>query len=179
MFRFIGMPDDVDTVLAASLATVVWLGSLVLLMTAYRLARDLYITILGYSHRIQQRWMRVGRNAARRTSIAARGVARKRSERPIEPTISEEVELGELEYAVLRCHGELGRGPGLTAADIAEALDLRISQIRKAVEVLLMLQLIDVVSGAAGHANGTYRLTPHGQGFLAACTAVAAAPVAA
>ena len=179
MFRFIGIPEEGGGMLGASLAAVIWLGSVLLLLTAYRLTSDLYITITGYANRARQRWLRVGRNAARRTGIAARTAVRKRTDRPIEPTISEEVELGELEYAVLRCHGELGPGIGLTAADVAEALDVRISQIRKALQVLLMLQLIKGVSGVPGQANGTYRLTPHGEGFLAACSAVAAAPVAA
>jgi hypothetical protein len=95
--------------------------------------------------------------------------------RAIEPTISEEVQLGELECAVLRCHGGLPLGRVLTAAYIADALDVRVSQTRKALDILVMLQLIDIASGA-GRGDHTYRLTPHGERFLAACSAVAAAP---
>lgn len=174
--RFAGLPADIGQFALVGIATAVWLGAILCTMVAYRVLFDLYVTIRGYGGRIHQGYMRVGRNMARRSTIAARAPARRREARHIEPTISEEVELGELEYAVLRCHGEVGRGHAMTAADLADALDVRISQTRKAIETLVSLQLMGMAPGA-GREGGAYRLTPHGEGFLAACGGVSMTPV--
>jgi predicted ArsR family transcriptional regulator len=73
---------------------------------------------------------------------------------------------------------EAGRHATLSATDIAEALNVRMSQAKRSIEVLLMLQLL-AIAPRPGRREPVYRLTPHGEGFLAACSGTAAGPAAA
>jgi hypothetical protein len=165
--NWVEIPTAPGGILAGVIAGVVWLSALILTVKAGRWIHDAYITIAGYSMRGQQATLRVGRNVSRRLKIAGRSFGLGPQAR-IAPTISEEVALGELEYAVLRCHGALPPDKRLTAEEIANALGVRISQARKALQGLLLLRLIDGTTAGGGHREGRYRLTRYGEGFLTA-----------
>ena len=176
--RFAGLPVDPQHPLTVGVAAATWFAAIFALLSIYRVAREAYFTILGYAGRLHQGYLRIGRTAARRSTIAARRPGRQRTDHVVEPTISEEVQLGELEYAVLHVQADAGRTAALSATDIAEALNVRMSQAKRSIEVLLMLQLL-AIAPRPGRRETVYRLTPHGEGFLAACSGTAAGPAAA
>jgi DNA-binding MarR family transcriptional regulator len=175
--RLVDLPVAPGSMLAVVVAAVVWLGALILIVKVCRWIHDAYITIAAYAMLGQQASLRVGRNVSRRLKIAANGFGPRRHAR-VAPTLSEAVELGELEYAVLRCHGGLPPDEGLTVEEIADALDVRRSQARKALKSLVLLRLIDGTTGSGRNREGSYRLTPHGESFLTACNTMAAGPIA-
>lgn len=167
--ELIDLPSAPGSTMAGVLAGAVWLSALILTVKVYNWIHDVRITIAGYATRGQQASLRVGRNASRRLKIAIRGFTIERQRR-IAPTVSSEVELGELEYAVLRCHGGLPPDRRLTVEEIADSLDIGRSQARKALESLVLLRLIDGTSTGAGNREGRYRLSRYGEGFLTAST---------
>lgn len=117
--RFVDLPVVPGSTLAGVVAGVVWLSALILILKVCRWIYDAYITIAAYATRGQQASLRVGRNVSRRLRIAAKGSGLRRQAR-VAPTISEEVELGELEHAVLRCHGGLPADRRLTVEGCVE-----------------------------------------------------------
>ena len=168
VLRLAGVPIVSADALVPWLAGTAWIGSIVLVVLAWRLMRDLYITTRGYARRFHQGWKRIVRNAARRLTIASRIRDRAGNSIRIEPTISEEINLGELEYAVLCHHRALAPGRTLTAIDVAESVGVSVSRAKEAFASLSMLQLVAVSS--MSHPDGTtHRLTPQGEAFLAAC----------
>ena len=176
VLRFAGMPAVSTEALIPWLSGAVWIGSIVLVVLVWRFIHDLYITTRGYARRFQQGWQRIWRNAARRSTIASRLRDRTGTGPRIEPTISQEVSLGELEYAVLRCHGDLAPGRTLTAVEVAELLGANVSRAKEAFESLSILQLVAVSS--MSHPEGTtHRLTPQGEAFLAACGGASVDPL--
>ncbi|HSN72896.1 MAG TPA: helix-turn-helix domain-containing protein [Steroidobacteraceae bacterium] len=178
LVRWSGFPGEFGDLTAPYVAALLWALAVIAVVVVYRAIRDAYVTACGYTRRFQEAWLRIGRNASRRSRLERKVAGSRRHTRGPDPTISEEIELGELEYAVLRCHADLIPGRGVTAAQVAESLDVRISQIRRALEVLSMLQLIVRVSRSSP-GEDAFRLTPHGEGFLAACSGYAPSSVAA
>jgi DNA-binding MarR family transcriptional regulator len=174
--QLVDLPVAPGSMLAGVVAGVVWLAALILIVKVCRWIHDAYVTIAACAMLGQQALLRVRRNASRRLKIAANGFGPRRQAR-VAPTLSEEVELGELEYAVLRCHGGLPPDKRLTVEEIADALDVRRSQARKALQSLVLLRLIDGTTGSGGNREGRYRLTPHGETFLTACRTMAAGPI--
>jgi hypothetical protein len=165
----VGPPIVAGDQLTALVAGAIWLCAILLAVKVCRVMRDLYITARGYTRRINHRWQRIFRNAACRSMIASKAAGRGRTGVRVEPTLFREVDLGELEDAVLRCHGELGPGGTLTAFDAADALGVSVGQTRKVFQTLTMLQLTDVASRSRP-GEDAYRLTPYGESFLAACS---------
>jgi DNA-binding MarR family transcriptional regulator len=176
--RFAGLPVDPHHPLTIGVAAMAWIAAIIALVSIYRVARETYFTVLGYAGRLHQGYLRFGRKAARRSTLAVHRPARQRNGQVVEPTISEEVHLGELEYAVLHVQADAGRNGALSASDIAESLNVRMSQAKRSIEILLMLQLLAIAT-RPGRREPVYRLTPHGEGFLAACTGTAAGPATA
>ena len=174
--RLAGVPMVSADALVPWLAGTAWIASIVLVVLAWRLMRDLYITTRGYARRFHQGCKRIWRNAARRSTIAARLRDRAGNSIRIEPTFSEEINLGELEYAVLHHHRELSPGRTLSAMDVAESVGVSVSRAKEAFESLSMLQLVAVSS--MSHPDGvTHRLTPQGEAFLAACSGAVVDPL--
>jgi DNA-binding MarR family transcriptional regulator len=172
----VDLPVAPGSMLAGVVAGVVWLGTLILIVKVCRWIHDAYITIAAYAMLGQQASLRVGRKVSRRLKIAASNFGSRRQAR-VAPTLSDEVELGELEYAVLRCQGGLPPDKRLTVEEIADALDIRRSQARKALQSLVLLRLIDGTTGSGMKRGGRYRLTPHGESFLTACNTMAEGPI--
>ena len=164
-----GLTTDTADSLIPWLAGAVWIGSLVMAVLAWRVMHDAYITAKGYTRRIHEAWKRIWRNAARRSSIAKRTKVRECDGMRAEPTITGEIDLGELEHAVLLCYGGLAPGRALTATNVAESVGVSASRARQAFETLSMLQLI-AVSPVSDPGDNTHRLTPQGESFLVACS---------
>lgn len=164
-----GLSTDTADSLIPWLAGAAWIGSLVMAVLAWRVMHDAYITARGYTRRIHEAWKRIWRNAARRSSIAKRTKVRECHGMRAEPTITEEIDLGELEHAVLLCYGGLAPGRALTATNVAESVGVSASRARQAFETLSMLQLI-AVSPVSDPGDNTHRLTPQGESFLVACS---------
>jgi hypothetical protein len=169
ILQMAGLPMDSADSLIPWLAAPVWIGTVLLAVVAWRFTHDLYITVRGYARRLHDAWKRIWRNAALRSSLEAQARGRGRSSVRIEPTITEEVNLGELEYAVLRCHLELAPGRTLTVTDIAETVGVSVRRAKEAFEILSMLQLI-AASSMSKPGEKKHHLTPQGEVFLASCS---------
>jgi hypothetical protein len=174
---FVALPDTPGSLMAAILAGTLWVCAFIIVLKLCRALHDAYITVIGYLTRAEQATLRVGRNGARRVGIAARTLKR-RSDLRIAPTISEEIELGEIEYALLRCHDGSQRGRSLSLDDMAASLGVRVSQVQNALRSLVALEFLDAAeSGPRRKRELRYRLTRHGEGFLAACNGMRTEPL--
>ena len=151
------------------ISAVVWLGAIVLIVVMYRFVRDLDQALTAFIVRLYEEFRRAGRVVTRRLGIAFRSYALARQARLVRTEVSELPALTGLQLEVLRSHAELPPGHLLTPSDVASALNMRVSDVERALGSLKKLSLIERTFGAGDGEDG-YRLTRPGEVFLAACS---------
>ena len=154
---------------SALISTVVWLGAIVLIVLVYRFVRDVDRALTAFIVRLYEELRRAVRVVTRRLGIAFRSYALERQARLARTEVSELPALTGLQLEVLRSHGELPPGHLLTPSDVASALNMRVSDVERALGMLKKLSLVERTFGAGDGEDG-YRLTRPGEVFLAACS---------
>jgi DNA-binding MarR family transcriptional regulator len=150
------------------ISTVAWLGALASVVVIYRSIRDLDRALTAFVVRLYEELRRAVRVVARRLGIAFRSYALERQARLARTEVAELPALTALQLEVLRSHAGLPPGHLSTPSDVASALDMRLSDVERALGMLKKLSLVERTFGAGDGEDG-YRLTRAGEVLLAAC----------
>lgn len=156
-------------VVSGLISGVVWLGAIILIVVIYRLVRDLDRALTAFIVRLYEELQRARRVVARRLAIAFRSYALERQTRLTRTEVSEQPALTGLQLEILQFHVGLPPAHLLTPSDVANALNMRSSDVERALGSLKKLSLVERTFGAGDGEDG-YRLTRAGEVFLAACS---------
>lgn len=171
--RFLAKFPELDVaahgrVVSGVLSTAVWIGAIVLIVTLYRLIRDLDRALTAFVLRLREELQRAWRVAGRRLSIAFRSYALERQARLTRTEVSELPALTGLQLHVLKSLDGLPPAHLLTPRDVGRCLEMRAGDVEKVLGTLRKLSLVDRTLGADDGEDG-YRLTRAGEVFLATC----------
>ena len=180
--RFLAKFPELDVaghgrVVSGVLSTAVWTGAgtaamaevpIVLIVTLYRLIRDLDRALTAFVLRLREELQRAWRVAGRRLSIAFRSYALERQARLTRTEVSELPALTGLQLHVLKSLDGLPPAHLLTPRDVGRCLEMRAGDVEKVLGTLRKLSLVDRTLGADDGEDG-YRLTRAGEVFLATC----------
>lgn len=171
--RFLAKFPELDVaghgrVVSGVLSTAVWIGAIVLIVTLYRLIRDLDRALTAFVLRLREELQRAWRVAGRRLSIALRSYALERQARLTRTEVSELPALTGLQLHVLKSLDGLPPAHLLTPRDVGRCLEMRAGDVEKVLGTLRKLSLVDRTLGADDGEDG-YRLTRAGEVFLATC----------
>lgn len=171
--RFLAKFPELDVaahgrVVSGVLSTAVWIGAIVLIVTLYRLIRDLDRALTAFVLRLREELQRAWRVAGRRLSIAFRSYALERQSRLTRTEVSELPALTGLQLHVLKSLDGLPPAHLLTPRDVGRCLEMRAGDVEKVLGTLRKLSLVDRTLGADDGEDG-YRLTRAGEVFLATC----------
>lgn len=164
-------PDSAahGSVMSAVISGVVWLCAIILIVTGYRLIRDLDRALTAFVARAYEELQRTVRVVTRRLGIAFRSYALERQARSTRTEVSELPALTGLQLEVLQWLAGLPPAHLLTPSDVANSLNLRSADVEQALATLRKLSLVERTFGAGDGEDG-YRLTRAGEVFLAACS---------
>ena len=151
------------------ISAVVWIGAIVSIVVIFRFIRDVDRALTAFIARAYEESRRAVRVVARRLGIAFRSYAHARQARLTRTEVTELPSLTGLQLEVLQSHASLPPGHLLTPADVANALDMRIADVERALGTLKKLSLVERTFGAGDGEDG-YRLTRAGEILLAACS---------
>lgn len=167
-------PADSRGLVAVLVSTTVWLIVLWLLFAIYKLFREIVLTIAAWIRRTCMMIVATIRAAHRLVSYRLRRLNPLNwSSRLSSAAIIENIELNDLEMAVLRSYGELPAGYAMTAVDVAAGLRVRVAAAQKTLERLKQMRLIEgTLSTRDGHE--AYRSSATGRAFLDAFARTAA-----
>jgi hypothetical protein len=146
-------------------SSLFWLAVLLLLRACYLFVRELFRTVFASIRNACRGVLRVAR--ASRTAIVCLFKRPNRAARQAALAAIEEIELNDLELAVLRVQGRLAPGYIVTARDVARRLAATGWQVQQALARLRRLQLVDTALGSGDGEEG-YRLTSLGKHFVEA-----------
>jgi DNA-binding MarR family transcriptional regulator len=171
--RFLAKFPELDVAghgraVSALLSAAVWIGAIILIVTLYRLIRDLDRALTASVVRLREESQRAWRVVARRLTIALRSYALERQARLTRTEVHELPALSALQLQILRSHADLPPAHLLTPRDIARSLDMRPGDVEIVLGTLRKLSLVERTLGADEGEHG-YRLTKAGEVFLAAC----------
>jgi DNA-binding MarR family transcriptional regulator len=156
-------------IVSGLLSAVIWVCAIGLMIAVWRLLRDLDRALAAYVVRLYEELRRAVRVVARRAGIAFRAYALERQARLTRTEVSELPALSGVQLEVLQSHLTLPPGHLLTPNDIANALEMRLFEVERALGALRKLSLVERTFGAGDGEDG-YRLTRAGQVFLSACS---------
>jgi DNA-binding MarR family transcriptional regulator len=157
---------DEGNMLRGLISALVWLLAIVLIAVAWKLVRDLDRALTAFVARLYEESQRTLRVVARRLSIAYRSYELERQKRRTRMEVSEPRALTELELEVLQSHAKLPPGYVATPSEIAHSIDMRQTDVERALGMLAKLSLVERTFGAGDGEDG-YRLTRPGAVFLA------------
>jgi len=149
-------------IVSGLVSAAAWLAAIVLIVVICRVIRDVDQALTAYVVRAYQELQRAVRVLARRMSI-------ERQARLTMPEVSEQPALSGVQLEILQGHAMLPPGHLLTPNDIANSLEMRLTDVERALGALRKLSLIERTFGAGDGEDG-YRLTRAGQVLLAACS---------
>ena len=156
-------------IVSGLVSAVIWLAAIVLIVMIYRFIRDVDRAVTAYIVRLYEEMQRAVRVVARRVSIALRSYALAREARLARTEVSELPALSGVQLEILQTHAMLPPGHLLTPHDIANSLEMRVTDVERALGALRKLSLVERTFGAGDGEDG-YRLTRAGQVLLAACS---------
>lgn len=156
-------------VVSGLVSAAIWLAAIVLIVLIYRFIRDVDRAVTAYIVRLYEEMQRAVRVVARRVSIALRSYALERQARLAGTEVSEQPALSGVQLEILQTHAMLPPGHLLTPNDIANSLEMRVTDVERALGALRKLSLVERTFGAGDGEDG-YRLTRAGAVLLAACS---------
>ena len=155
-------------VVSGLVSAAIWLAAIVLVVMLYRFVRDVDRALTAYIVRLSEELQRAVRVVARRVSIALRAYALEREARLVRTEVSEQPALSGVQLEILQAHAMLPPAHLLTPHEIANALEMRLFDVERALGALRKLRLVERTFGAGDGEDG-YRLTKAGAVLLAAC----------
>jgi DNA-binding MarR family transcriptional regulator len=156
-------------IVAGLVSAAFWLAAIALIVLSVRLVRDVDQALTAYLVRLYEELQRAVRVVARRVGIALRSYALERQARLARTEVSEQPALSGVQLEILQSHAMLPPGHLLTPHDIANSLEMRLSDVERALGALRKLSLVERTFGAGDGEDG-YRLTKAGAVLLAACS---------
>jgi hypothetical protein len=165
--EFLGFAEPYHgSVPSGVLSACVWLTAIACCGIVAEYFRRLDNALTAYAALAFRESVRGSRIARRRFATLLRVPRRARGGHPTS-TIANEIELNDLETAVLRVHGQLRPGFALTASDVSGVLRIRASQAQRVLERLKNLHLLDRAFGTSD-GEGSYLLSGLGKALLTA-----------
>ena len=159
-----GGADEPGTVFLAALAAGCWLAGLLLLIGLWRLGR---ITLRKAEWAAAVVRFKLAAGLANlRTRIVCR-LRRLSWHSSASPAVHEQVELDDLDLAVLWRGAMLAPGFALSVSELAEQLRRRPAQVQRSLDKLHDQRLVDPLLGSTD-GYGNYRLTDSGAWYMAA-----------